>query len=500
MNNSLIGLKRADNALPTNGQVPIYDESLGVYKPGDVSGGGSATIYPEKLLTEGNITAGFKDMVVPFPQWTKESNNAGYTGLVWSKVIQYNNMYYLYSISSEVYTSNDCKLWTLASNNGGFVGGMYGFCVEVFLNAVYILNTNDGSLWKSTDGVSFSRVTTTGYPPSGHVFAASCIFLNKIWLLGGGADTGDVYNSDDGINWSSITTGSKWGGRRRISAIVHNAELYVMFGTTSFTPYNDVWKTSNGIDWTLVATGVLNPLQAPGNAVASKYGKLWIVGGMTQNDGWTGKMYHSSDNGVTWVNLTTGIDARSGHCLVDNDAELVAIGGQNAYGPFTDVWTNPVNIATVTLDPLKTQVHLLTGIIISANDIWIRTTSKLAYFYDSVIRQWALLSEYTTLFEVETEPASGMVDGDVWIQTSTQNLYVYEVDTWTPKYSAITSYLQESRPVERSIQPLRNQARSHDGNGDFVADGSRIYFNNTDGKTNLSGKPAVDDVLIVEQL
>jgi len=499
MNKALLYKARVSDALPADGQGLIYRESSGLYGPEDISGGGggSSRIFSEKLLTAGDITAGYKDMVDPFPEWTKESDDAGYGQLHYFGRVVYFNGAYRFCRSGSAFESADGKVWSLASSPAFNV---VNHCSEVFNGAMFVLDTVNGVVYKSTNGTTFSAVTITGSFPSARNHMASCVFDGKLWLMGGSTGGTEVYSSTDGEAWGLVTDAPGWTARQLFGAVVHNDEMFVMGG---FPATRDVWKTTNGLNWTQVTALAGWAGRTTSNAIVSKHGKMWLIAGLnsaTQEN--YGDYWYSAD-GATWATITDGITpGRQGHCMFDAGEELIVIGGlYSGLGVFGDCWSNPSDVVPVSLTPAKVQAHAIIGSRIYADDIWIRPTSNLVYVYDAEIRQWALLTEYTTLFEVETEPASGAVEGDVWIQTSTQDLYVYETDTWVLKYEEITLYEQQGRPVEYQVIALRNQARAAAGEtSDFAADGSKIYFSNTDGKTNLSAILIEGNILIVEQL
>lgn len=98
----------------------------------------------------------------------------------------------------------------------------------------------------------------------------SLSFDNRIWVLGGynpGKITGDTYLEDvwssaDGETWIQETASAPWLGRRGHASVVFDdgtgEAMYVIGGfmvneETGFRQYtNDVWRSTDGTQWTLI--------------------------------------------------------------------------------------------------------------------------------------------------------------------------------------------------------------------------------------------------------
>ena len=100
-------------------------------------------------------------------------------------------------------------------------------------------------------------VQATEFPPwparSQHT---SVVFNGKIWIIGGLNDEGltmnDVWYSSDGINWVQATASASWPARRGHTSVVYDEKMWVIGGSTTITSsghLNDVWYSSDGINW-----------------------------------------------------------------------------------------------------------------------------------------------------------------------------------------------------------------------------------------------------------
>lgn len=158
-----------------------------------------------------------------------------------------------------------------------------------------LLDTNDPGHWPAR--AYFQSVTKSGKiyvlggqnfelinnpDPNGPPFISQSVFYNDVW------------SSTDGINWNQQTDSAKWSGRAGLSAIVFKGEIYVMGGSFNDDPaviggpptrvyFNDVYKSSDGKIWECLTDSAPWAPRA-GAALAVKDGKLFLFGG---EDGFT---------------------------------------------------------------------------------------------------------------------------------------------------------------------------------------------------------------------
>ena len=167
-------------------------------------------------------------------------------------------------------------------------------------------------VWKSTDGVNWIQTTAAipGYTIRNNPNYA---YANGNLIVFGGEQCSgnpltDVWTSTDGINWNQLPN-APWKGRgMQINTCVDNSgQIWMLGGSNEGTrrSYNEVWKSTDGINWTLVNES------APWSGrywhtVAWFDNKIWLMGGMAtgleMNDVWY------SEDGIIWKELksTTG--------------------------------------------------------------------------------------------------------------------------------------------------------------------------------------------------
>ena len=207
----------------------------------------------------------------------------------------------------------DGKMWLLGGWNPG--------------DKVHFPKICNNEVWSSTDGVTWTLVkpntfTETGYDPEldweGRHTAGYAVYKNKMWIVGGDANQGhyqhDVWNSDDGKTWTHVNKNKKvpWGPRVLHITMVFQDKIWIMGGQAlpQFAPaeeafYNDLWNTSDGVNWTRVVPE--KPCWSPrgmfgGNVVFKD--KIWFLGGGTYQTPKSSRNYYndvwSSADGVHW--------------------------------------------------------------------------------------------------------------------------------------------------------------------------------------------------------
>ncbi len=212
-----------------------------------------------------------------------------------------------------------------------------GFNYKTSSNLFYY---ND--VWKSSDGATWTEVTTAQPKFSERAAHSVVKFNNELYLIGG-QDAGndqlnDVWKSPDGATWTEVTDQAQFSGRRNHSVVVFNNELYLIGGYDSSDQFNDVWKSLDGATWTEVTTAQSKFSERNGHSVVVFNNELYLIGGYSggsyKNDVW------KSSDGVTWTEVTGNaqFSARSRHSVVEFNNELYLIGGDISPSFYNDVW------------------------------------------------------------------------------------------------------------------------------------------------------------------
>lgn len=238
---------------------------------------------------------------------------------------------------------------------------------------------------------SWERISDLPFSPRDGVGVIN--FKNEIWMLGGwvyGPTTNEIYKSSDGINWELSDKGN-WPARHCAGMVAFQDKMWVISGDG----YSDVWSSEDGVKWKKeVENAPWGQRYAP--YVLAFAGKIWLMGGVSwwDDDGF----YHpnneqvfndvwSSVDGSNWVQET---DSASWgprgiiHGSVVFNNEMYIIGGGSKNGNVTtliynDVWKskNGVEWELVTEKaPWNPRIHLTT--IAFDDKIWVidGTTTK----------------------------------------------------------------------------------------------------------------------------
>ena len=177
-------------------------------------------------------------------------------------------------ITDVVYSSTDyADSWQIINDSPGWAARGLHSSVVLADGSILVMggltaggNVND--TWRSTDnGVTWAEMTSAAEWPARVGFAAVPLANGSVLVMGGGYDTiegvylNDTWQSNDfGASWTRINASSGWKERYGHSAIrLATGDVIVMGGygnkvIPGWSNYgNDIWKSSdNGVTWTNV--------------------------------------------------------------------------------------------------------------------------------------------------------------------------------------------------------------------------------------------------------
>ncbi len=200
--------------------------------------------------------------------------------------------------------------------------------------------TND--VWSTVDGIRWKKHSGAPFAPRRiHQVVA---FQNKLWVLGGDTGGGGVssesWYSEDGESWkqwSGSNFRSRWGHQAVVfKAKGDSAEKLWLIGGSYGTRLNDVWSF-DGNSWT--NHGNANFTARYSHQVVAFGGRLWLIGGQTNNSVHNNDVLWSED-GVSWSRpYTAAFSPRYAHQALIYDSKMWIMGGYIKNGIVNDVWS-----------------------------------------------------------------------------------------------------------------------------------------------------------------
>uniref|UniRef100_A0A7C2NXS2 Galactose oxidase n=1 Tax=Schlesneria paludicola TaxID=360056 RepID=A0A7C2NXS2_9PLAN len=268
----------------------------------------------------------------PPPNWVQVTDKAAFTPRDSCGEVVFNGRMWLLGgwVNSfqdpprDVWSSADGVTWDRATEAAAWKHSDFPMAVA-FQDRMWVMGGWHGgrlphasasnAVWSSTDGANWKQETAAA-AWSPRMAAGAVVFNNRLWIFGGtqkyyfGDDDdlkNDVWSSADGVHWELATDKAPWSPRAYLGAVVHAGRLWVLGGGNYLPNYqvkNDVWSSTDGVHWDLVAEAA--PWSPRIWFFAAAYReRLWVLGGWSNhpsknwNDVWT------SADGKTWSEFKT---------------------------------------------------------------------------------------------------------------------------------------------------------------------------------------------------
>jgi hypothetical protein len=194
--------------------------------------------------------------------------------------------------------------WLPATGRFWMVAGWNGYLVPdgfspVDPDSVYPPLNTSNEVWSSADGVVWELELPHDNAQFERRHAHSAfVYSDRLWLIGGDHHQGrynhDVVSSADGVNWTThLGPGAEanppWEPRALQMSGVYAGRMWTMGGqdlvgpASDFRHYNDVWSSTDGVTWELVAAdgpGSETRWEGCGatDSVVEFQGRMWLVG------------------------------------------------------------------------------------------------------------------------------------------------------------------------------------------------------------------------------
>jgi hypothetical protein len=256
--------------------------------------------------------------------WTQATSSASWSARDGHTTVVFNN-----------------KMWTIGGNtcDGPSYEGGIGYKNDV---------------WYSIDGINWIQATSSAPWPARYTHT-SVVFHDKLWVMGGQVSPAyskinDVWYSSDGVNWTQATDSAPWVARCSLISVVFNDKIWVIGGNGpdrwDAPNQKDVWYSSDGKNWVQATSSAPFGDRAEHESVVFD-NKIWIMGGSSANFAQDSKndVWNSSD-GVNWTQVisSTSWPPRLYHTSVVFNGKIYIIGGRGNFegdwgkGVFSDVW------------------------------------------------------------------------------------------------------------------------------------------------------------------
>jgi hypothetical protein len=164
----------------------------------------------------------------------------------------------------EIWRSSNGLSWTRVVSSGlgepAVNAETFGFAVlsdTLYAGTVTYSSTRGAEIWRTSDGLSWTRAVTNGFGDISNTSMNTFEVFDSYLYAGTGNPTGAELWRSSGAGWNPVETdGFGNENNKAISALaVFKGTLYA--GTRNPTQGGELWRSSNGLDWTAVFTGGL---------------------------------------------------------------------------------------------------------------------------------------------------------------------------------------------------------------------------------------------------
>ena len=180
----------------------------------------------------------------------------------------------------------------------------------------------------------------------------------------------DGYRSKDDLSQWEKLPDAPWHGRHVYGIAKIKDSTYIIGGDNLQSEF-DVWRTTDGETWTLLAQNILSNRIFYGCTVHNGY--IYVVGGLGYHDVWR------SRNGKDWEQVTSNVPFLKGECFAGSLASFngrlwMICGGNNGFGQGSirkEVWSSVDGKTWKQEEDFSGSKRYYTDVCVWDNKLWV---------------------------------------------------------------------------------------------------------------------------------
>ncbi|MFM7636693.1 MAG: T9SS type A sorting domain-containing protein, partial [Crocinitomicaceae bacterium] len=208
------------------------------------------------------------------------------------------------------------------------------------------VNTHN-EIWSSTDGANWNYEGDAPWP------ARHCggwmVYDNAMWVVGGDPQSGclaDAWKSTDGINWTLIqdTLSPSYAKKHNTNYAALPNKMIMMGGSSCGmampVAFNEVWESADGATWNQLPDAPWSGRSMQINYCVDDTGAIWILGGAGEHDRRSYNDVWKTTDGINWIEVNEAAPwmGRYWHLTSWFDQKIWVVSGVATGTEVNDVW------------------------------------------------------------------------------------------------------------------------------------------------------------------
>lgn len=163
----------------------------------------------------------------------------------------------------DVWRSDDGTNWTNVLDtipnfsplrNSHMVASLNGHLFNFGGQPAAYVPENLAQVWRSADGMAWEQLPDAPWKPRGLVLNSCVDDDGDLWLLGGGRLNdrrcyNDVWKTSDGVDWELVNAAAPWAPRYWHNVAWFDDKMWVVCGVVDQTDNDETWYSEDGIVW-----------------------------------------------------------------------------------------------------------------------------------------------------------------------------------------------------------------------------------------------------------